>query len=170
MSGVQAPKVRNRAWFRWCASVLLDRFASLAMTIAVRPKQLALAHHRARLLSRGDHARRLKPMANNGLGVAAYAQETSGPPGPEPRKPKHERAGHARDPAPIHGVAGAVEDRQLDVGPIGREAGRPNDRADAACGEVEGLRLLVGRPDRLIDGARRRLDSPCRRCADRSAR
>ena len=36
--------------------VPLDCFASLAMT-----------------LSRGDHAHRLKPMANNGLGVAAYA-------------------------------------------------------------------------------------------------
>jgi hypothetical protein len=28
---------------------------------------------RARLLSRGDHPHRLKPMADNGLGVAAYA-------------------------------------------------------------------------------------------------
>jgi hypothetical protein len=40
--------------------VPLDYFASLAMT-----------------LSRGDHAHRPKPMANNGLGVATYAEETS---------------------------------------------------------------------------------------------
>src|ERR1700733_15400366 len=98
-------------------------------------------------------------MADNGLGVAAYAQETSGPPGPEPRQPEHERAGHARGPSPIHGIAGAVEDRQLDIRPIGREAGRPYDSADAARDEVEGLGLLAGRPDGLIDGARRRIDS-----------
>src|ERR1700677_3828061 len=98
-------------------------------------------------------------MADNGLGVATYAEETPGSPGPEPRKPKHEHAGHARDPTPIHGIAGAVEDRQLDIGPVGREAGRPNDCPDAACDEVEGLRLLVRRPDWLIDRARGRVDS-----------
>jgi len=110
-------------------------------------------------LSRGDHAHRLKPMANNGLRVAPYAQETPGPPGPEPGKAQHKDTGHARDPAPIHGIARAVEDRQLHIRPIGREAGRPNDCADAASDEVEGIGFLAGGPDRLIDGARRRVDS-----------
>jgi hypothetical protein len=42
--------------------VPLDCFASLAMT-----------------LSRGDQAHRLKPMADDGLGVATHAQETPDP-------------------------------------------------------------------------------------------
>src|ERR1700722_3371181 len=122
--------------------------------------QYALTPHRAAvLLSRRDHPQRLNPMPDNGFGVAANAQETSGPPGPEPRQPEHERARRARHPAPIHRVAGAVEDRQLDIRPIGREAGRPNDGADAAGDEIERLGLLARRPNWLIDGARRRIDS-----------
>ena len=121
-------------------------------------------------LSRGDHALRLNPMADDGFGVAANAQETPRPPRPEPRKAQHEHAGHACDTAPIHRVAGAVEDRQLDIRPIGREAGRPNDRADAAGDEIERLRLLAAasrRADRRSPEARR---FPCPQCADRSAR
>ena len=98
-------------------------------------------------------------MPDNSLGVATYTEEAPGPPGPEPWKPKLERAGHARDPTPIHGIARAVEDRQADIRPIGREAGRPHDGADAACDKIEGLRLLAGDPGWLIDGAGRRVDS-----------
>jgi hypothetical protein len=50
----------RRSRDRRAPHVPLHCFASLAMT-----------------LSRGDHAHRLKPMADNGLGVAAYAEETS---------------------------------------------------------------------------------------------
>src|ERR1700692_4575452 len=64
-------------------------------------------------------------------GIAADADKTARSPGVQPRHPEHVCAVHRGDAATMDGIAGAIENRQIDPGPIGAKPGRPDDAGDA---------------------------------------
>lgn len=101
-------------------------------------------------------------MADHMFGVLADGEETAGAPGPEPGQTENVDAVHARHAAPLNRIAGAVEDREADIGPVWCEARCPDDGGNAFGGKIEFDRFALWFPERLIDACRWSIDAVCR--------